>query len=135
MWWEETGVLKEWLDAIKRNVDVSIKIFVILLDFIKFWKCLLSLSRIILNKNWANLFQYFSPYFLKRKWVNLILSWMGLLGSTISYGIFETNSSFRVEWRAAGKGLIAIFWGFFASFSKIFILEGGLDTGLSFYWV
>ena len=60
---------------------------------------------------------------------------MGLLGSTISYGIFETNSSFRVEWRAAGEGLIAIFWGFFASFSKIFILEGGLDTGLSFYWV
>ena len=39
----------------------------------------------------------------------------------------EANSSFRV------KSLIFIFQEFFANINKIFLLAGGLGTGLSFY--
>ena len=39
-------------------------------------------------------------------------------------------------WNARrGKGLVAIFRDFFASIGKIFILAGGLGTGLSFYGI
>ena len=34
-----------------------------------------------------------------------------------------------------GKSLIAIFWDFFASTNKFFILAGGLGTRLSLYEV
>ena len=34
-----------------------------------------------------------------------------------------------------GKSLISVFQKFFAAINKIFILEGGLGTGLSFYGV
>ena len=42
---------------------------------------------------------------------------------TISHKTFETNSSFRMKY-ALRKSLIAIFWNFFASISKTFILAG-----------
>ena len=44
-----------------------------------------------------------------------------------------TRYSFRVGWRTAGKGLIAVFQDFFASLNKILIFAGGMGTGLSFY--
>ena len=64
--------------------------------------------------------------------------------STISYKIFETNSIFHVNHEIAnniiivsianhGKSLIPIRQDPFASTNKIFILEGGLSTRLSFY--
>ena len=64
--------------------------------------------------------------------------------STISYKIFETNSSFHVNHEIAnhiiialianhGNSLIPILRDTFASTNKIFILEGGLSTRLSFY--
>ena len=66
--------------------------------------------------------------------------------STISYNIFETNSSFHVNQEIAnhliivlianhGNSLIPILGNSFASTNKIFILEGGLSTRLSFYEV
>ena len=45
------------------------------------------------------------------------------------------SSSHVGEIAHRGKGLIAIFRGFFASTSKIFILAGGLRAGLPFYGV
>ena len=64
--------------------------------------------------------------------------------STISYKIFETNSSFHVNHEIAnhiiialianhGNSLIPILRDTLASTNKIFILEGGLSTRLSFY--
>ena len=55
-------------------------------------------------------------------------------------GISGTNSSFRVEWRTAGGGLISVFQEFFASIKKTFILVTelsfwGLDIGLTFHGV
>ena len=66
--------------------------------------------------------------------------------STISYKIFEINSSFYVNHEIAnhiiivlianhGNSLIPILWDSFASTNKIFILEEGLSTRLSFYEV
>ena len=66
--------------------------------------------------------------------------------STISYKIFEINSSFCVNHEIAnhiiivlianhGNSLISILRDSFASTNKIFILEEGLSTRLSFYEV
>ena len=66
--------------------------------------------------------------------------------STISYKIFEINSSFYVNHEIAnhiiivlianhGNSLIPILRDSFASTNKIFILEEGLSTRLSFYEV
>ena len=55
------------------------------------------------------------------------------MAPTIGYGIFGAGYSFRVGWRTAGKGLIAVFQDFFASLNKILIFAGGMGTGLSFY--
>ena len=60
------------------------------------------------------------------------------------FGGFRTYSRLRGVWdwlwfscgvAHCGRGLIAIFRGFFASIGEIFILAGGLGTGLSFYGV
>ena len=64
--------------------------------------------------------------------------------SAISYEIFETNSIFHVNHEIANhiiivsvanheKSLIPILRDSFVSANKIFILEGGLSTRLSFY--
>ena len=58
-----------------------------------------------------------------------------LVVATMAHRISGTNSSFRVEWRTAGKVLISIFQEFSSSINKAFILAGGLDAGLSFYGV
>ena len=67
--------------------------------------------------------------------------------SAISYyNIFETNSIFHVNHEISnhiiivlianhGNSLIPILGNSFASTNKIFILEGGLSTRLSFYEV
>ena len=73
-------------------------------------------------------------------WVNLvkkikIVSLSGNLVPTISYKIFETNSSFRLKQRTTGKVLFIFFKSFFARIDKTFILAGGLYIGLSFYGV
>ena len=41
---------------------------------------------------------------------------------------FETNSSFHVKWRTAGKVQFLFFRRFFSSTDKILILGGGLST-------
>ena len=50
-------------------------------------------------------------------------------------GVFGAGSSFLVGRRAAGGGLVAVFGKFFAIVCKVFIVAGGLVTGLSFYGV
>ena len=50
-------------------------------------------------------------------------------------GFYISGTKFSCGGAHHRKGLIAIFRNFFASANKIFILEGGLDTGLSFYGV
>ena len=45
------------------------------------------------------------------------------------------NGYFLGRFAHRGKCLMAIFWGDFASAGGIFILAGGLATGLSFYGV
>ena len=51
--------------------------------------------------------------------------------------MFGAGSAFLVGQRAAGGrgGLAAIFGKFFAVVGKVFIVAGGLVTGLSFYGV
>ena len=46
--------------------------------------------------------------------------------------MFGASSTFRVEWRTAGKGLITVFRDFFSTIGGAFILAGGLGAGLSF---
>ena len=58
--------------------------------------------------------------------------WMvGLMGPRIIYGAFESNSSFHVKCRTAGK------FNFYFSrdLSRRFHFDGGLGTRLSFYGV
>ena len=52
---------------------------------------------------------------------------------TITYKISETNSSF--ERAHPGESLVTIFRVFFTITIKIFILAGGLSTGLSLFEV
>ena len=54
--------------------------------------------------------------------------------ATISYGIFEGGSSFRLEWRTAW-GVSFLLFGSFARVGVIFVLAGGLRAGGSFYGV
>ena len=50
--------------------------------------------------------------------------------------IFETSSSFHVEWLAhCGKRLAPVFQEFFVGINRIFNLAGGLVAGLSLYGV
>ena len=56
-----------------------------------------------------------------------------LMLSTIAHKISGTNSSFRAEWRTAGKVSSSIFRKFSSSINKAFILAGRLGAGLSFY--
>ena len=49
--------------------------------------------------------------------------------------VFGAGTSFRVGWRIAWGGLIAIFQGVFATIGGIFNLAGGLGAGLSSYGV
>ena len=52
--------------------------------------------------------------------------------TTISYKMFETNSSFHVKQRTKRE---VFFQTFFASIGKIFILAGAMGTRISFYEV
>ena len=59
---------------------------------------------------------------------------VGVLGlAAVVHGIFGAGSSIRGG--GGGGGLNCGFQGFFASIGEIFILAGGLGTGLSFYGV
>ena len=54
---------------------------------------------------------------------------------TITHKIFETNSSFHVQYRTTEKGLISVFQKFSATINKTFILAGTVGTRLCFYEV
>ena len=55
---------------------------------------------------------------------------------TTYHKIFETSSSFHVEWPAhCGKSLAPAFQEFFVGINGIFNLAGGLGAGLSLYGV
>ena len=58
--------------------------------------------------------------------------------ATVGRGVFGASPGFCVGWRTAvgwGGGLIAVLRDFFATGGEVFILVGGLGTGLSFYGV
>ena len=59
--------------------------------------------------------------------------------ATVGRGVFGASPGFCMGWRTAvrrgGGGLIAVLRNFFATGGEVFILVGGLGTGLSFYGV
>ena len=78
------------------------------------------------NSNIKNL-----TFLLKKKKFNK--SFYLMQQSRIIHKLFDTNSSFHVKYVHCGKSLISVFWEFFASINKNFILTGRLGSKLLFY--